>query len=422
MIPANWTLERFGDIADYKAGRTPARANSEYWLGADDGVPWVSIADMNEFGTIVETKERISKAAFERVFRGIAVRAGTLIMSFKLTIGRVATLGVDACHNEAIIAIYPKRGVDHRFLGYFLSSIDYDLLQDRQVKGNTLNKEKIDRLQIWLPPFDEQSSIADVLDLIRHAIEIQDRIVTSVENLKRRTMGALFAEGLRGEPQKATEIGGVPESWARATLGDVSYLERGRFLHRPRNEPRFYGGATPFLQTGDVVRAGGRIRNYRQTLNEEGVAISRVFPAGTILITIAANIGYTGILQFDSACPDSLVAITPKDSITAGFLEYWLQTQQPQMDRLAPKGTQKNINIQFLSVWPVVVPSVEEQQDIVAVIEAVDRKVDLHRRKRAVLADLFKAILRKLMTGDISIADLDLSALETKPDASVEAA
>ncbi len=224
-------------------------------------------------------------------------------------------------------------------------------------------------------------------------------------------MQELFTRGLKGEARKETEIGPVPESWTLSTLGELTTLERGRFLYRPRNEPRFYGGDIPFVQTGDVVRSGGRIREYTQTLNNDGVTISRVFPAGTILITIAANIGFTGILQFDSACPDSLIAITPDARLDTEFLEYWLRTQQAEMDRLAPKGTQKNINIQFLSPWPVAVPPFDEQREVVAILNAIDRKIDLHRKKRAVLDELFKALLHKLMAGEIRVADLDLSAL-----------
>ena len=131
------------------------------------------------------------------------------------------------------------------------------------------------------------------------------------------------------------------------SLSEAAVLERGRFLHRPRNDARFYCGKVPFIQTGDVVRAAGHIREYSQTLNEQGVAISRVFSAGTILITIAANIGFSGILEMDAACPDSLVAISPSDELNNRFLHYYLQTQQSRMDSEAPKGTQKNINIQF---------------------------------------------------------------------------
>ena len=176
MIPEGWATKPFADVADFSAGRTPARATAEYWMGADDGVPWVSISDMTEFGVISHPKERITDAAFDQVFGGKVVPAGTLLMSFKLTIGRVATLGVDACHNEAIISIFPREGVDQRYLGYFLAQVDYEALQDRQVKGNTLNRDKINRIQVLLPPTKEQSHIADALDLVLRSIGIQEPI------------------------------------------------------------------------------------------------------------------------------------------------------------------------------------------------------------------------------------------------------
>ena len=420
MIPEGWITKRFADVADYKAGRTPARATSKYWTGTDEGMPWVAISDMAEFGVITQSRERISNVASDEIFGRKKVPAGTLLMSFKLTIGRIATLGIDACHNEAIISIFPHKGISQQYLGYFLSQVDYAALQDRQVKGNTLNREKIDRIQILLPPITEQLSIAAALDLVRGSISLQDKALAVAQELKRATMRTLFTHGLRGEAQKETEIGPVPESWEVSTLGEIAQLERGRFLHRPRNEPRFYGGTTPFVQTGDVVRSDGRIREFVQTLNEDGVAISRIFPAGTILITIAANIGFTGILQFDSACPDSLVAITPNQSLNVEFLEYFLQTQQEKMDKLAPKGTQKNINIQFLTPWPIVVPPGDKQREIVAIMEAIDLKIDLHRRKHAVLDNLFKALLHKLMTGEIRVAALDLSALQLPHDSSLK--
>ena len=82
------------------------------------------------------------------------------------------------------------------------------------------------------------------------------------------------------------------------------------------------------------------------------------------------------------------------------------------MDRLAPKGTQKNINIQFLRPWLIVAPSVDEQREIVAVLDAIDRKIDLHQRKRAVLEELFKALLHRLMTQEIRVEELDLSEIK----------
>lgn len=300
----------------------------------------------------------------------------------------------------------PKADIDPLFFFYACRAID---LPARGYNRHfTVLKEK----ELTYPPDPhEQKAVAGALRKTESALQQQTALLSNLQELKRAAMRELFTRGLRGEPQKDTEIGSVPESWEVVPFNEVASLERGRFMHRPRNEPRFYGGKMPFIQTGDVVRSAGYIRKYAQTLNEQGIAISRVFSAGTILITIAANIGYSGVLEFDAACPDSLVAISPSSRLSNLYLNYYLQTQQAKMDQGAPKGTQKNINIQFLSPWPVLVPSLDEQHEIVTILDAIDRKIDLHRKKREVLEELFESLLHKLMTGEIAVSDLDLSAL-----------
>jgi len=201
----------------------------------------------------------------------------------------------------------------------------------------------------------------------------------------------------------------VPESWEVVELGDVAKIERGKFSHRPRNEPRFYGGEYPFVQTGDVSNCDGYVRSYTQTLNDDGLAISRMFPAGTILITIAANIGFTGILEFDSACPDSLIGISPYESVQTAFLNYYLITQQPEMDRMAPKGTQKNINIQFLKPWPIPIPSIEEQSEIAKAFSLTDQKIKLATQRRNQLQGLFRTLLYELMSAKTRVHDFNLN-------------
>ena len=122
-------------------------------------------------------------------------------------------------------------------------------------------------------------------------------------------------------------------------LGDVANIERGKFAHRPRNEPRFTG-RNPFIQTADVVKATGEIRDHSQTLNELGLSISKLIPVGTIVITIAANIGETAITSYPVAFPDSLVGISP-NRIDTTFLEYFLRTRKPYLNETAPESAQK---------------------------------------------------------------------------------
>jgi type I restriction enzyme S subunit len=106
---------------------------------------------------------------------------------------------------------------------------------------------------------------------------------------------------------KQTEVGVIPEDWDVSPFGSLAAIDRGKFSARPRNDPRFYGGDIPFIQTGDVTRSGGKITKFNQTLNRQGLRVSRLFPKETLFFTIAANIGDVGIASFEAACPDSLV-------------------------------------------------------------------------------------------------------------------
>ena len=302
--------------------------------------------------------------------------------------------------------------IDLEFLFYILRHIDLTrIVGDVGVPG--LNREMAYMEQVCFPAaLTEQKKIAHILSTVQRAIEAQEKIIQTTTELKKTLMHNLFTEGLRNEPQKQTEIGSIPESWEVVSLGELALIERGKFTHRPRNEPRFYGGEYPFVQTGDVSNCDGYIRSFTQTLNEDGLAISKMFPTGTILITIAANIGFTGILKFDSACPDSLIGISPSKRIQTEFLNYYLITQQPEMDRLAPKGTQKNINIQFLKPWPVPLPTLEEQKEISDAFYAADQKIRLAMAKRNEIQDIFRALLHELMTSNICVHNLEFSVPE----------
>lgn len=400
MTPDEWRTVRFKEIADYRTGRTPARARQEYWHRDSASVPWVTISDMRQFGTITETKEQISEAAFRQVFGGKAVRAGTLLMSFKLTIGRVATLGIDACHNEAIIAIYPRDGVNQRFLGYSLSQIDYDTLKDRQVKGNTLNQEKINRISILLPPTDEQILIADTLDFLRRAIRLQEVATKTTQDLRRTALRALFTHGLRGEAQKETEAGHVPESWALTPLERVFKLTSG--TTRPNDLVDVPAPENPYPVIG-----GNGVMGYSGSWNTDA-------PATLIIGRVGEYCGAVHVANGKAWITDNALFakewLLPEADLqfVARFLEYF---DLNRFKRMAgqPLVTQGMINEHFIPL-----PGPDEQKEIVAIFDAIDCKLELHCRKRTVLEDLFKALQRQLMTRELRVADLDLSVLDAK--------
>jgi len=207
------------------------------------------------------------------------------------------------------------------------------------------------------------------------------------------------AKYLVGALYKHTEVGFIPKEWDVLALADIAAIERGKFSARPRNDPKYYGGEFPFIQTGDVTRSCGSISTFTQTLNREGVRVSRLFPEGTLFFTIAANIGDVGIAKFEAACPDSLVAIVPRSGVQKGWLLYELARKKSDFESLASPGAQLNINLEKLRPYLVPVPPEAEQSAIATALSDVDALIAGLEKLIAKKRDLKQAAMQQLLTG-----------------------
>lgn len=191
-------------------------------------------------------------------------------------------------------------------------------------------------------------------------------------------------------------------------------INRGRFGHRPRNDPRFYGGEYPFIQTGDIVKASTNNDSiqYTQTLNELGLGTSKLFQPPKLLFTIAANIGDTAILDYPSCFPDSIVALIPHDDkLSLEYLNIYLKHIKPYIEALAPYSAQKNLNNQQLAQIPLIVPPSEIQELIVSKIDEVYR---LKKQKEAESKVLLESIDTYLLNElGIELAEYD-NGLESR--------
>lgn len=163
----------------------------------------------------------------------------------------------------------------------------------------------------------------------------------------------------------------LPCQWAWATLPAIGELARGKSRHRPRNDPSLYaGGNVPLIQTGDVARANGVVKTHSTMYNAKGVEQSRVWPAGTMCITIAANIADSAILGFDACFPDSVVGFTPEFSeLDVRYFEFFLRTAKSHLEDFAPSTAQKNINLEILGLLSVPLPPANEVRRIVAKVD-----------------------------------------------------
>jgi len=195
------------------------------------------------------------------------------------------------------------------------------------------------------------------------------------------------------------ELRALPEGWEIHRLDAIAVLERGKFSARPRDDPRFFGGRYPFIQTGDVSNSSGSIDRYSQTLNAAGLRVSKLFPSGTLFFTIAANIGDVGISSFATACPDSLVAITPKRWVDKRWLLYALRFRKGQFEGVATQNAQLNINLEKLRPFEIEVASTPEQHRIAAVLTDVDALIGALDSLIAKKRDLKQAAMQHLLTG-----------------------
>lgn len=199
----------------------------------------------------------------------------------------------------------------------------------------------------------------------------------------------------------------VDDSWSFGFLQNFGEFTRGKSKHRPRNDNRLFGGDFPFIQTGEVSRSNGLITNYKNTYSEFGLAQSRLFPKGTLCITIAANIAETGILDFDACFPDSVVGYLPFENYySSKFAMFYFNTIQKDLEHYAPATAQKNINLGILFEVPFPVPPFEEQQEIVNRVESLFAKADAIGHQFKVLKEkidtLPQAILHKAFKGELT--------------------
>lgn len=170
----------------------------------------------------------------------------------------------------------------------------------------------------------------------------------------------------------------LPSNWAWVTLPAVGKLARGKSRHRPRNDPSLYnGGNIPLIQTGDVARANGIVKTYSAMYNAKGVEQSRLWPAGTMCITIAANIGDSAVLGFDACFPDSVVGFTPElPELDVRYFEFFIRTAKSHLEDFAPSTAQKNINLEILGLLCVPLPPANEMHRIVAKVDQLTALCD----------------------------------------------
>ena len=266
-----------------------------------------------------------------------------------------------------------------------------------------------------LPPLIEQAAIVRYLDYvdrrIRRYVAAKRKLIALLEEEKQAVVNRAVTRGLdpnvRLKPSGVEWLGDVPEHWEVRRLSQVSGILRGKFTHRPRNDPSLYDGPYPFIQTGDVAGASKLIMRYRQTLNEQGLAVSAMFPRGTLVMTIAANIGDVAILSFDACFPDSVVGFAPSKNVYRDHLYFLFRAMKREFLREAPVNTQGNLNIDRIGSRKVAIPPLHEQVAIIEYLDKttadVDTAIARARRQIELVQEYRTRLIADVVTGKLDV-------------------
>jgi type I restriction enzyme S subunit len=186
-------------------------------------------------------------------------------------------------------------------------------------------------------------------------------------------------------------------SWDLKRLDELGFISRGRSRHRPRDAPHLYGGPYPFVQTGDVKHAGLYLTEFTQTYSEAGLAQSRIWPAGTLCITIAANIAETAILGMDACFPDSIIGFIPDEKKgDVCFIKYLFDALlRKKFKQFTQGAAQDNLSQEKLLSLKFPVPILSEQRRIASILSAYDDLIENNRRRIRLLEDTARLLYRE---------------------------
>ncbi|MDP1675338.1 MAG: restriction endonuclease subunit S [Bacteroidota bacterium] len=395
-----WEVNKFGDVCDFVRGPFGGSLKKNIFKPQGYAVYEQQHAIYNQFE---EIRYFIDKNKFNEMKR-FELNSGDLIMSCSGTMGKVAIVPDNiqkGIINQALLKLTPSKHISKDFLKLWIQSESFQESLKAYSQGaaiqNVASVKILKNIDIHLPPLPEQKRIVAVLDESFAALaKAKENAEKNLENARELFESVL--EEIITNPK---------ENWERKTLKEIATtFSRGRSKHRPRNEKKLYGGKYPFVQTGDIRNSNHYITQYTQTYSEAGLAQSKLWPKGTICITIAANIAETGILGFDACFPDSIIGLIVNPKIAnVDFVEFLLQSFKVYLQAKGKGSAQDNLNVGSFENEYFPIPSVPEQRSIVSKLNALSaetKKLEtIYQQKLSDLEELKKSLLQKAFNGEL---------------------
>jgi type I restriction enzyme S subunit len=401
--PADWQVEKLGGLIEIIAGQSP---DGSTVTQSGEGLPFLQ--GNAEFTETSPKAEFWCSAARKRCL------PNDTLISVRAPVGEMNRADQAYGLGRGLAALRATK-IDTDFLYYGMQLWRKSF--GRVAQGTTfdaISERHFRQMWVCFPREDsEQKAIAAGFALVDKSITAVRESIAKAERLQKGLMQQLLTGHLKpdGTPRHKKEFwehpkaGLVPIGWQVSPLKQLAQINRGKFSHRPRNEPRFYGGPYPFIQTGDVSNSRGYIVSHSQTLSEEGIRISRRFPKGTIFISIVGvNVAATSIASYDVYATDSVIGMIPYDGIVSEYLEFYMRSVQQKLAVLAGDSARENLNYGLLRPLLVKYPTdPKEQRQIADILCNCESLIRAKEQKIAALQRLKKSLMQNLLTGRIRL-------------------
>lgn len=360
-----------GKLANIEIGKTPARKNSKYWKG---DYTWVSIADMKD-KYISDSKEKISKLALKETNIKI-VPKGTVIMSFKLSIGKRAITEKDLYTNEAISAFHIKDGniLEANYLYYVLGFIDLMKDTDRAVMGKTLNKSKLSRIKIPVPPMEIQEKIVKVLDQAQALIDKRKEQIEALDLLIESIFYTMFGDPIINS-----------KDINRVVLGDLCTLKAGKFIKAAEISNR------DDTENKYPCFGGNGLRGYVKGYTHDGV-----YPLIGRQGALCGNVHYV-----DGRFHATEHAIVVKTKVKTNIIWLYYTLKWMNLNRLASGAAQPGLNVGTLLPLKIIHPPLSLQNDFAQKVETIEKQKELLGQSLKLLEENYKSIMEKAFKGQL---------------------
>ncbi|MDR7095157.1 restriction endonuclease subunit S [Hydrogenophaga laconesensis] len=419
-LPHQWKWSRFGDHFEItRKPRGMTLAAQELTFLPMDAVPQNGAYEPDSY--FVRRVEDISSGTY---FERGNLLVAKITPSFENGKQALASAlpGDFGYATTEVIPLRPKGPTsDIRLAFFYLLHPEVRSFVAERMEGTTGRQRVPEAVLLDLPypslPADHQHRIARSLEQVQSALRIEASALEAAQKLKKSALEALFAQGLHRAPLIESEIGPLPASWDAVPLGSLGRVGNGSTPKRTISE-YWNGGAYPWLTSSKVYDRN--ITKGDQFVTETALRechLPKIQP-GALLIAITGQgktLGHCAVLRTEATVSQH-VAYVQTDTTRANpvFLRGYLETQYDYLRQVGAGGgsTKGALTCAFLRSLPVPLPPLAEQNEIAEVLDAIDAKMALHQQKQAVLEELFKALLHKLMTGEIDVNDLDLSALQ----------